>query len=419
MIVLSKAQQQIAAKMRELKQNSGSHSPSIFTIAKQIPEIKIKIDACFLSNPYATDLFMQEVANLDAKNLRDILEFYPSQNGVIAERLSEILSVKKERIFISNGAIEAIQAILHNFVRDKIIVNIPTFSSYYEFAKSDTKVIFYELKKSENYALNSQDYVNFVKKHKAQSVVIINPNNPNGDYLPRENLCEILQNLREVENIIIDESFIHFAFEDAEFSPISYANLLDEFPNVILIKSMSKDFGIAGIRTGYAIMSEDKVQKLLKNGYLWNSNGLSEHFFRVYAEAEFRAKYEICRKNYIAQTQEFFAKLAKIKGLKIYPSKANFALIELLGGVKASDFVIKMLLEFGIYTRVCNDKIGLDGEFVRLASRKKSENEAILSAIKSLLSPDARERERVNAASKIDTYFIICAANKGRCDAAA
>ena len=147
---------------------------------------------------------------------------------------------------------------------------------------------------------------------------------------------------------------------------------------------MSKDFGVAGIRAGYAIMQKSKIDKLLKNGYLWNSNGLSEYFFRIYGTQDFRDKYEMVRKKYITQTQQFFSDLAKIQGLKVYPSKANFALLELVNGIKSSDFVIKMLLKYGIYTRTCNDKIGLNGEFVRLASRTKEENDMILNALNDL-----------------------------------
>lgn len=384
--MLNENELKIAQKMRDLKSASGSHSPSVFTLATHLPQLHIKIDACFLSNPYATDLFMQYVENelVNSHKLRRVLEFYPSQNAVIATALSNVLGIEASNIFISNGAIEAIQAILHNFVRDKIIVNIPTFSSYYEFVTPNTEVIFYELQKENDYKLCPKDYIEFVKRHKPQSVILINPNNPNGDYLSLDTMNEILENLCEVENVIIDESFLHFAFENADFTPISYISLFKKFSNVILIKSMSKDFGIAGIRAGYAIMQKEKIDDLLKNGYLWNSNGLSEYFFRVYGEKNFRDRYEIVRKNYIASSQEFFTNLTKIKGLKIYPSKANFALVELLEGEKSSDFVIKMLIRHGIYSRTCNDKIGLKGEFVRLASRTKEENQAILNALKDL-----------------------------------
>ncbi len=388
MITLTQNQIAIASKISTLKAESGSHSPSIWTIAEKIPELQIHIDACFLSNPYATDLFISYFQKelIDTNKLRDVLEFYPSQNQIIADILAKAIGIESKHIFIANGAIEAIQAVMHNFVKGTIIVPIPTFSSYYEFATSDTQVVYYQLPKEESYALDWEDYARFIHKHKPNSVVLINPNNPNGGYLPYDSLYKLLSEISDVPNVIIDESFIHFAFEDEAYTQISYAKLCKEFSNLIFIKSMSKDFGIAGIRAGYAIMEEKKVAKLLSNGYLWNSNGLNEYFFNLYAREEFRTKYQEVRKLYLAHTQEFFSQLAHISQIKLYPSKANFALVELIDGSKSADFMLHLLIQYGIYTRTCNDKIGLNGEFVRIASRSKQENLAILAALKDIFS---------------------------------
>ena len=252
MIKLTQNEQKIASKIRQLKEAAGSHSPSIFTIAEELPELDIKVDACFLSNPYATELFLEYLKKelVDTSKLRDVLEFYPSQNDVIADVLGKSININKENIFVGNGAIEVIQAVMHNFVEKKIVVNIPTFSSYYEFAREDTEVVYYQLDKENDYALNADKYLEFVKKEKPDSVVIINPNNPNGGYLKYKDLRYILNNLKEIKNIIIDESFIHFAFEDDGYSLISATELFKEYSNVIVKKSMSKDFGMAGIIAG-------------------------------------------------------------------------------------------------------------------------------------------------------------------------
>lgn len=386
MIKLTTEEQNIASKIRQLKEAAGSHSPSIFTIAEELPELEIKVDACFLSNPYATDLFEKYLKKdlIDNGKLRDVLEFYPSQNDVIADVVGKSINIGKENIFVGNGAIEVIQAVMHKYVKNKIIVNIPTFSSYYEFAREDTEVVYYQLKKENNYALMADEYIEFVKKEKPDSIVIINPNNPNGGYLQYKDLRYILNNLKEVENIIIDESFIHFAFENSKYSLISATELFKEFNNVIVIKSMSKDFGIAGIRAGYAVMDKYKVSELLKNGFLWNSSGLAEYFFRLYKKENFIEEYEVVRKQYISEAQIFFKELSKIKEIKVSPSMANFALIELLDGSTSADFVSKMLIKYGIYTRTGSDKIGLSGEYIRVASRTKEENKIIIESIKDM-----------------------------------
>jgi len=384
MLELSKNEFLIAEKIKNLKNNSGTHSPSINTFTEHIPEVKVKVDACFLSNPYATDLFMNYFHEelIDGGALRKYLEFYPSQNGVIAGILSKSLHVSEKNIFIGNGAIEVIQSVIHNFVKKKIIINIPTFSSYYEFCKKGVEIIYNKLDKGSDFKIDIDSYIKFVKNEKPDCVVIINPNNPDGGYIKRDDLLKIVTELNFVENIIIDESFVHFAFEDPELNKISTAEFFSSNKNLIIIKSMSKDFGIAGIRSGYGIMHEDRVRYLLSNGYLWNSNGLSEYFFNLYSRISFQSEYEIVRKQYISETQSFFNDLKGVQNIKVYDSKANFALVELLNDISAKNLVIKLLLSDNIYLRNLDDKIGLDGEFVRVASRNKEENRYIIDCLK-------------------------------------
>ncbi len=382
--LLNDTKKQIADKIRELKAVSGTHSPSIETVLKQLPQVKIEVDACFLSNPYATDLFLEHLQKdlIDTKLLRRTLEFYPPQNHDVADSIATVTGIPAKNIFAGNGAIEAIQAVLHNFLAKKIVVIIPTFSSYYEFVGDDVEVVFYELKKEDDYQLNIDDYIRFVKKEKPDTIVLINPNNPNGWYILQSDVTKIISELCFVSNLIIDESFIHFAHESEAMDEVSCGGLIAANPNLIIVKSMSKDFGIAGLRAGYAIMNENRVAKLLKNGYLWNVSGLADYFFKLYANDYFRNEYSVVRKKYIVETASFLTDLQSISGIKTYPSKANFALVEFLNGTTSFDFTIGLLADNGIYVRDCSDKIGLNGQFVRVASRSLDENKLIIAAFK-------------------------------------
>lgn len=388
MIQLNEHERAVAAHLKHLKDQAGTHSPSIFTLAEKIPDLNIRIDACFLSNPYATDLFLDYLKRelIDTGKMRDVLEFYPSQNAVIAEILASCLHISPDNIFIGNGAIEIIQAVLHRYAGKKIIVNIPTFSSYYEFAPTGTEVVYYQLSKDNDYALNIEHYCEFVHNQNPDTVVLINPNNPDGGYLSFETMKYLLDKFSSVPTVIVDESFIHFAFEDDNYSLRSVAELVQEYPNIVVVKSMSKDFGIAGVRAGYAVMKNDRVKELLQNGFLWNSSGLAEYFFRLYVREDFLSEYEKVRVRYIKETQIFFSQLKTVEGIKLYPSLANFGLVEICDGSNAADFVSKLLIAHGIYTRNCSDKIGLEGEFVRIASRKLEENIIIVNAIRELMS---------------------------------
>lgn len=387
MIQLTQQEIEVAAKIKKLKDEAGTHSPSIFTIAEKLPELTVNVDACFLSNPYATELFFDYVKKdlIETGKMRDVLEFYPSQNRVIAEILSRYLNIDYRNLFIGNGAIEIIQAVLHNFTKRKIMVNIPTFSSYYEFPANNVEIVYNKLDKEKQYELNPSQYIENVKYYNPDTVVLINPNNPDGGYIRLNDMEGIISSMSRVNTIIIDESFIHFAYEDNSFALKSTAELINKYPNLIVIKSMSKDFGIAGVRAGYAVMSQERVDKLLNNGFLWNSSGLAEYFFRLYVDNTFNSEYEKVRIKYIKETQDFFSDLKKIERIKLYPSMANFALIEILDGSNSTDFVAKLLIKYGVYTRNCADKIGLDGQFVRIASRTKQENKIIVESINQMM----------------------------------
>jgi histidinol-phosphate/aromatic aminotransferase/cobyric acid decarboxylase-like protein len=315
-----------------------------------------------------------------------LLEYYPPQNREVAKFISKFTGVDSTQIFVGNGAIEIIQAILQRFVSGSICITIPTFSSYYEFISENVTTIFYNLNKSEGYSLNVDDYIDFVKSSNCRNIVLINPNNPNGGYIERVGILKLLNELAYLDNIILDESFIHFAYENEELGNVSMASLIVEFPNLIIIKSMSKDFGIAGIRCGYAILNENKVNMLLKNGYLWNVSGLGYYFFKLYSNVDFQKKYEIIRKKYIQDTMVFFNDLSKIPNLTLYPSKGNFILIELPGGLNSFDFTVDLLLNYNIYVRDCSDKIGLDGQFLRVASRSYEENKTIVKAFVEIMN---------------------------------
>ncbi|MBG6234386.1 histidinol-phosphate/aromatic aminotransferase/cobyric acid decarboxylase-like protein [Pedobacter sp. CAN_A7] len=387
MIKFTSDELNVVRKIEILKSEAGSHSPGFFTFKQKLPEVDIKVDACFLSNPYATDLFIEHFNKeiLHTGNIRALLESYPSQNRVIAEILADFLKIDSRNIFIGNGAIEIIQAVIHNFTKKKIIITIPTFSSYYEYVKEGVEVVYYNLSKDNSYSLDVEEYIDFVKLHKPDTIVLINPNNPNGGYTKAADVKRIIEELSFVENIIIDESFIHFAYESESYQLVSLSNLVKKHPNLIVLKSMSKDFGIAGVRAGYGVMRKEYVDLLLKNGYLWNSNGLAEYFFRLYTRDDFALEYDKVRVRYIVETLDFIQELKQIPNIKVYPSMANFVLIELQEGIKSTEFVAKLLISYGIYVRTCDDKIGLKGQFLRLASRSKEENDYVIQSIKACI----------------------------------
>ena len=376
-------------RIAEIKSEAGTHSPSLFTLLDRIPEIKIEVDACFLSNPYATDLFVSRLEKdlIKTGKLRDVLEFYPSQNNHIASILSKAINIPADQLFVCNGGIEAIQACMHRFAGDKVAIILPTFSPYYEYTRPDQEVIFYQLDPEKDFAFDVHDFAYFVLKNRADTVCIINPNNPNGGYINSADMTYLLEAFKDLKLVVLDESFIDFAYEDEALSRKSLAQKASTMSNVVLVKSMSKDFGIAGIRAGYAVMNPVRLRTLLGNGYVWNVSGLTEFFFHLFAEEAFQKEYETARLRYLEEARTFFAELKKVPRIRTFTSKANFSLIQLPDDIPVDEFVLLMLLRHGVYIRNCSDKKGLEsGKFVRIASRKESENTVLLKALKDVIA---------------------------------
>jgi histidinol-phosphate/aromatic aminotransferase/cobyric acid decarboxylase-like protein len=382
-------EREILQILADLKGDAGSHSPSVSALADRVPELKVKVDACFLSNPYATDLFISRLTSdlIETGAMRSVLESYPSPNNHVAAMLEPALGVDREQIFVCNGAIEAIQAAIHRFAGTRVAVILPTFSPYYEYLRPDQEVFFYHLSREADFELDVDDFAEFVERNRVDTVCLINPNNPNGWYTPKSDMRRLLERLASLELVILDESFIDFAWEDAERSRTSLTAEIAHMPNVMLVKSMSKDFGIAGLRAGYAIMSADRTRELVGNGYLWNISGLTEFFYRLFTEKRFQEDYSWARLRYISEALDFFQALGQVEHLRTFPTKANFALVELDDSVPIELVAPLMLIRYGVYVRDCRDKLGIeDGQFLRVAGRKDFENAMILDALRAVVS---------------------------------
>ena len=377
------------ARLEQLSARSGSHSPSLGTMQQAIPEINVDIDACYLSNPLATDLFWTHFnADIlaDPQLFKRMLEAYPSQNNAIAERLAPTIGIDANRIFIGNGATEAIQAIIHNYA-SHIHINTPTFSPYYEFAGPGIQVTKFQLDAADNFNVDPQEYVDSVRRSGADTAVLISPNNPDGFVMPDDDLELILSELEDLRTVIVDESFIHFADRPTPMDELpTLTGITKQFDNVTVVKSMSKDFGIAGIRAGYAIMQPERVEQLLAHGYLWNTSGMAEYFFSLFGRPEFLGEYRSELTMYKGYIDRFKSATAEFDFLRAFNTSANFQLMQMPNDVSAEVVTALLLLRHGVYVRSCGDKIGLNGEFLRVAIRTESENEKILSAVSEILS---------------------------------
>ena len=386
---LSPRESALAERIKLLKREAGSHSPSAPTLTRLIPELRLRVDACFLSNPYATDLFLDYLHRevIRTGKLRRLLEFYPFAEPGDRRQAQRCRGGSRRVPFRGQRRCRdhsGHPAPLHRRQDPGEPAYLLALSRV--CAPGHAQVVYHPLPKENDFRLDPELYLERVRRQKPDTVVLINPNNPDGGYIPYATLVHLLEELRHVPNVILDESFIHFACEGDDYAYRSLSSEVDRFPNLMVVKSMSKDFGVAGIRAGYAVMAPERVQSLLNNGYLWNSSGLAEYFFDLYSRPEFLVEYERKRVHYIRHSRRFFKALSLMPGLHAYPTRANFVLIELSNGMTAEDLVCRLLVRRGIYTRTCDDKKGLEpGKFIRVASRCRSENRFVLRAFRDIL----------------------------------
>jgi histidinol-phosphate/aromatic aminotransferase/cobyric acid decarboxylase-like protein len=198
-------------KFLDLKSNSGLHSPSVFEI-KNYLNLKIDVDACFLCNPYAFDLFIE---NFNKEDLTDYIKYYPPQNKILSQVLSKTLGINSEYLLLGNGAIQLIELLMREFENKKKCIITPTFSSYYEFDMEN--IVFFKTHKENNFKVDKKELVKFCKEHNVELLVIVNPNNPTGSIILKDDLKYIIKELHQTK-IIVDESFIDFFDKNQKFN---------------------------------------------------------------------------------------------------------------------------------------------------------------------------------------------------------
>mgnify|MGYP000305088528 CR=1 FL=1 len=380
MSIVDKIEQKLI--LRKLKSESGSHSPSTKEIVSKLGFNPIKHDFCFLSNPYATDLVVERLSSLfsDKREVFNLLEAYPAGSRYVAENISKFEGVDSSKIVVANGAVQAIEWVCEGWGLERLLIPIPTFSTYYEFL-GDKCVLLEDFWLKDE--ISASHLLNLADENSSDSILLILPNNPTGETLPLDELKKLIENLGD-RKLIIDESFSHF-ISDYE----SYAEFRNELTNekIVFIKSMSKDFGVAGLRLGYLYTFDKKLLDFSNRKTTWNLNNFSVTFSDYLAEEGFRSEYLNARSRYLEAKDEFFDKLCTIDGLKVFPSEANFFLIQFERN-KYPDIVYDLLINYGIYVRTMEDKIGLDDGYIRVASRRVEENNFFLDSIKEYLGND-------------------------------
>lgn len=310
-------------------------------------------------------------------NLHQLILNYPVGQNELAALAGILIQQPPERIVVGNGAAEIIKIIAGG--NRKIIVPVPSFNEYINAAPEGSVIEFPLLAPS--FQLNIDAFANEAIRTKASIAVVVSPNNPTSLLVPKAELIRLL-NILDGHNcmLIVDESFIDFAENESLESDI------ENFQNLAIIKSMSKAYGICGIRIGYLLTANIEFHAQVRNGlHIWNINGFAEEFLRCAPDykQQFKDSCDKVRKD----RNEFYKLLSKITGLKVYKPDANYIFCRLPDSGPSAPVVTKRLfIEHNIYIKHCQGKTLPESDrYVRIASRTKQENLELTQALRTVL----------------------------------
>ena len=344
------------------------------------------LDFCYLVNPYfPTPRVVDEMR----ANFQTLLTQYPSGMKVNTIIASKCFGVSEDYIIPGNGAAELIKVLMEetttNFTNctnatNKIGVIRPTFEEYPNRLSKEQLVTF--VPKDNTYRYSADELMAFYEANPVNTLLIINPDNPSGNFIPKNDLIRLCEWSRQKGmRLIIDESFVDFS-EDWENNTLLHDELLEQYPQLIVMKSISKSFGVPGIRLGI-LASADKqlIARMKKQVSIWNLNAFAEFFMQIYNKYE--KDYKMACGKFLKERADFEQQLRSICFLRVMPSQANYFLCEILPPHTANEVVLYMLKHHNILTRDCSNKPGLDGkQYMRIAVRNHEDNLRLIEGLK-------------------------------------
>ena len=314
-------------------------------------------------------------------NFRTLLTEYPSGMKVNTLLASKCWGVKEKYIIPGNGAAELIKALMEN-IEGKVGIIRPTFEEYPNRLPDDRVVTYIPSKKDFRYDEN--DLMDYFGKNSVGTLLLINPDNPTGNYIPLEGVLMLAKWCdKKGIRFIVDESFVDFS-ESWETGSLLCDELLEAYPKMAVMKSISKSFGVPGLRLGILASADTKLIFTLKQKVsIWNINSFAEFFMQIFTKYE-KDYHKACSK-FIEERRRFVNDLNQIDFLHVMPTQANFVFCEVKPPFKASEIVMRMLKDHNILMSNCRAKKGLEGDrYMRIAVRGRNDNEKLVRILRTL-----------------------------------
>ncbi len=329
-------------------------------------------DFCYLVNPFFPPVRMQE----EMKAVYgELLCAYPSGMKVNSSLVSNNMNIRAERIVVGNGAAELIRSVMEK-LDGKVGLIRPSFEEYGHRICKEQEVVFAPA--NEDFSYTVEDIIEYFEGTDIRNLVLINPDNPSGNYIESEKLYKLFDWTKAKGiRLIYDESFSDFACEEKR--SMMKEEILERYPEIYMVKSLSKSYGIPGLRLGVlASADETMIAYLKKDVAIWNINSFAEYFLQIFGKYE--KEYEISTRKLAQEREWFSSELSKIAGVRVIPSQANYMMIELKSGMSATTLTELLLVKYDIFVKDLSQKTG--GNHLRIAVRNRADNDALVQALK-------------------------------------
>ena len=334
------------------------------------------LDFCYLVNPYFPPKRMiDELQN----SFEVLLRNYPSGMGVMCLLAAKNFGVHEDQVIVGNGAAELIRSLM-GMTEGKIGVIRPTFEEYpNRLAPERTEVFTPE---NPDFSYTDEDVLAWLDRHPVSTLVLINPDNPSGSYIPHAGLMNLVKETgKRGIRLIVDESFADFAEE--ENNSLLDPDLLENCPHLIVVKSISKSYGVPGLRLGIlACGDHDLITDLKQDVSIWNINSFGEYYLQI-AE-KYRNDYRESLVKIKAERRRFMNGLSAVKNLRVIPSEANYIMVECTETMTSRKLQERLLEEYDILIKDLSAKTG--GNYIRLAGRNTEDNDRLLAALDELMN---------------------------------
>ncbi len=289
----------------------------------------------------------------------------------LKEKIAQLKGVQPAQIMLGNGSDEPIDLIFRIFCEpkeDNVVAIEPTYGMY-KVCADINNVEYRKAFLNDDFTLDAERVLQAVNEH-TKVVFLCSPNNPSGNLLNRKEVLKIVENFNGI--VVIDEAYIDFSSET------SWLEDLPNYPNIIVLQTFSKAWGLASVRCGMAFASEEIIAFFNKVKYPYNINLLTQRFVNEELDKQERKNEWV---KMLLQQRDYLQKELKALPLveKIYPSDANFLLVK----VPDANAIYQSLVDKGIIVRNRN-KVSLALGCLRITVGTKTENEILIKELKEL-----------------------------------